>query len=1448
MEEIAALLSSSTTKQRLAGITGLLAQLRRQKGVVEPSATLITHILQCLRDHNSKITMGALEILELLLAHVSENTLPRSSWKLLWLSLMERLGDNKLPVREKAVHVIVEVSIVLDVSLVLEKLQLCMKHKNWRTREQSLHAIWRCLEKHKLFKEKQDELLDDVLKLLEDSSKDVRNAAMTTLEKFYVYIGPSLLTDLQDKSIRAGHMATLEERFEQIPLYSQSSRSCASVAQSHDNASTSSSVAAPGVGLPETLSSMLSSYDLQASSSSSSSVARYLESVRNRTFNEAKAAAVSADGERSSSQEFSASNKVAQGCSSFETNSDDISDKEIQKQIGMIFDKLQLDNDWDKRVVGLKSLQELTNRCAKASNRRTAISSLSRGLRLIRERLCQQVIDLRSSVSREACETIQTLAKTLRDEFNAHAEICLGNLLKSTYVTIQVISTAADATIQTMIKSTSNGYARVIPKLVECAKSRNHVLRYNAVCYLTLALQQWSISFLSKHSDIFVPIMPVILRDALGDVRAQSRKCYWSFHHLFPNEAESIFARLDGSTQKKIKDDTSRYTAKAARQTDYSSLDTAVSQNNEVELARFRSTNASQPPVSTSAPANLMTFSDNQPRGLTSEEAATEKLPRRVLGGSSSENGLDGAEDSTQTSRMLAQRPMRVGLAARPKPLVSQDVLGVNETKKSAAMGPVRVRNAPNLLPIRHATDESIDTSRQEFSTTGQYTNSKPVSKVQRVQRAVEAHAPASMEIDESEVAGPKRLPIASMPSLTASNALSSKTNIVSRGDSGDNKQMRVAPVKMSETSNIALLPDTDQLEEALRNFESRSWSTRLEAAEYIGKLIQKRDDQIANVTSGDRKVDGRIMVAFIKHLGDAHYRVAQGVLKNFLPLLKLLNSTQLLLPHLKTILPKLFQKFVDTKESIRMVAKENLEHIASTVDSSSLTAVVISMLGDGSNMKVKAAMCHYLRELLPKAEGYMKNGANNSHMRSFLLKIALLVDADVPVSVSSACGELVSVSAQHYSLEMEAALGLLPPSKRLVVAKILKSKKIVLGNIVFHKPPLSSAPQSTQSQDVDSDTQNTEHAASKPERSRKRPKSPNMGSFGSARQNSQKRINTTSKSGTEDQNIDVQTTDPAGSQQTREEVVKAASSQRSLLSCALPSPSAAFVDKNRNQVVEDMLDILEQTNTSEMEVKHALYKTLHGIKITSSETWDRCFQRLLLLLLDGAIEKNINALKVLQTLVLAQPCRAQVFSKLLLERLIDALGDQSDVASHLIERILHDVVSKAKDYEQILSILITLLSSKSPPVLQVILRLVTLCLQQCEQCNSTYVFEETVCDPHLKRLVLKSTNLSLRSVATVEETCVYSVYPNNDHKTLYEAKAKVTAFVPLLNRKLETFSVSRGAETAAKGIRAVEEICSDIFQGTFQPVFCETAQEDSMAIKTTEEIAALVVKWTEKK
>ncbi|GMF45821.1 unnamed protein product [Phytophthora fragariaefolia] len=951
----------------------------------------------------------------------------------------------------------------------------------------------------------------------------------------------------------------LTDKFERIPIRGEGSRAAThSSSPSYEDRSNLdyNDVPASTDTVPDKLSSILSSYDLQVSSSSSS-MARYLASVRSRTLNEANGAAgVSGDGNLSPSQASSTSSQVVQEFShpsAFGSTSDYISEKEVQKQLGVIYDRLHLDNNWDKRVEGLKMLQKLAKRCGNASNSGIVLPFLSQGLRVIRERLCQQVSDLRSSVSREACQTIQTLANNLRDEFNTHAEICLGNLLKATY-----------------------------------------------------------------------------------------------------DEANGVFDRLDGSTQKNLKDDPSKFAAKTARRTDYSSMEASASQGTEVVWSALRTATTAQPSSVASNALSSVTFSGEQPavqRILSSGElVGSEKLPRRVLGGSSSSTGVDTTEDSSQPSRMLSQGPMRVG---RTKAPVSKDATALaNEKKKNGPAGPLRVWNAPQKSSqLPHTTVENLYTSRQEPSTAGFHTSSKnSASKAQRVQRAAEAQAPVPMDIDEAEPSGPKRLPIASMPSPTAS-ASSSRTNNSSKGDSIDVKPKvpRTVPSKPLERPKVAELPVLDDLEEALRNIESSSWSTRLEAADSIGKTLQKCLSQAGSGAGRDCKVDGRILMAFIKHLSDAHYRVSQGVLKNFLPLLKLSNESQRLLPHLKTVLPKLFQKYIDTKESIRVIAKENLDYIASATDCSTLASLVISMLGDGSNMKAKVAMCHYLRDLLPGAGEYMKHGNNYSHMRSFLLKIALLMDTDVPVSVSSACGELVSIAAQLYGPEMEIALGLLPPSKRLVVSKVLKAKKIILNFSNSHRPPLSTtaAPHSARSRDGDCDNQDMELSAPKPERSRKRPESPSVSSSSSARQSSLKRINTTAQV-ISPAAVDNQTGDRSRRRTpvkgSDELTTKDERSESPALSTTGFTSSTTAMDRCGAQL-DDILLLLEQNNLSSAEMKNALYQ-----------------------------------------------------------------------ARHLMERILQNLVSFNSDHQQTLATLVSLVPRVEPPALQVALRLVNVCLQSCER------------------------------------------------------------------------------------------------------------------------------------
>ncbi|RLN93576.1 hypothetical protein BBJ28_00025323 [Nothophytophthora sp. Chile5] len=604
-------------------------------------------------------------------------------------------------------------------------------------------------------------------------------------------------------------------------------------------------------------------------------------------------------------------------------------------------------------------------------------------------------------------------------------------------------------------------------------------------------------------------------------------------------------------------------------------------------------------------------------------------------------------------------------------------------------------RRAPKTSMTAKTSAENVFSTRQEPSNAGFHSSSHTGTAAIRAQR-VQLAAETEMEVDEDSN-GSKR---SAQPSTSSEKATDS-TAIDLTTDATASKPKSTAPTTVKPTERPQ--PTQDRLEEALRHMESSSWATRLAAVEYLGKGLDQ-----SSKGGKSEKVDDRIAATFIKHLGDPHYRVAQGVLKHFLPLLKLSTERQQIVPHLKAILPKLFQKFVDTKESIRAIAKENLEYVASAVENSVLTGLVIPMLGDGSNMKVKAAMCHYLRELLPGAAGYMKQGTNTSHMRSFLLKIALLVDAEVPVSVASACGELLTVAARLYGPEMDTALSLLPPSKRVVVSKVLKTRRIVL-NVSSQRPP-TSVPRSTRSRNGDSEPQNMDTTAEKPERSRKRPESPNANASSPA-PSSQKRINTTAQNSENypEQWRNLVVANPVD-ELTGNTALLSTAAFSSALFASIPS------SEQRSTPFEDVLEVLEQNNASESERKSALYKTFHLIETGSKDLWDQYFDRLLLLLLEAATDKDVHALKVLQRLVEAQVSRTQECFDLVLTRLLVSVGDQVDVARHLMERILRDLVGSASDQQQALTTLTPLISSTEPPTLQVVLRLVKVSLEVCER------------------------------------------------------------------------------------------------------------------------------------
>lgn len=95
---------------------------------------------------------------------------------------------------------------------------------------------------------------------------------------------------------------------------------------------------------------------------------------------------------------------------------------------------------------------------------------------------------------------------------------------------------------------------------------------------------------------------------------------------------------------------------------------------------------------------------------------------------------------------------------------------------------------------------------------------------------------------------------------------------------------------------------------------------------------------------------------------------------------------------------------------------------------------------------------------------------------------------------------------------------------------------------------------------------------------------------------------------------------------------------------------------------------------------------------------------------------------------------------------------------------------------------------------------------------QSCFVAECSVVDPKSREMLVKSSNLSGASLMVIEETCRYSASPAAPTKaTLYKQEAKITAFLPFLAGKFESYSFASLQSKSKEGMAVVESLCQKI-------------------------------------
>ena len=138
------------------------------------------------------------------------------------------------------------------------------------------------------------------------------------------------------------------------------------------------------------------------------------------------------------------------------SNSSNQIEKEIMNYISNIISNLSKSDDWEMRIKALVDLQSLVISII------GDIYKIDLFINIIRENIdifTSQILDLRSSVCKEACRTVAIISKccSISTSFYILVDIFVPIILRLVSVKTQVMATAADRSIRIIITSTSIG-------------------------------------------------------------------------------------------------------------------------------------------------------------------------------------------------------------------------------------------------------------------------------------------------------------------------------------------------------------------------------------------------------------------------------------------------------------------------------------------------------------------------------------------------------------------------------------------------------------------------------------------------------------------------------------------------------------------------------------------------------------------------------------------------------------------------------------------------------------------------------------------------------------------------------------------------------------------------------------------------------------------------------
>ncbi|KAG8489060.1 hypothetical protein CXB51_017048 [Gossypium anomalum] len=980
MEEALELARAKDTKERMAAVERLYHLLEGSRKSLTSSevTSLVDCCMDLLNDNNFRVSQGALQALASA-AVLSVDHL-KLHFNALVPAVVERLGDAKQPVRDAARRLLLTLMEVSSPTIIVEREgSYGWTHRSWRVREEFARTVTSAIS---LFTSTelplQRAILPPILQMLHDANPSVREAAILCIEEMYMQAGTQFRDELHRHQLPASMVRDINARLEKTEMQVRPSNGTLGGLAAGDRK--------PVV------------YNVKKSSPRGKSSSRETSLL---------------GGEIDVTEKSIDPIKVN-------------SDKELIREFEKIASTLMPEKDWSIRIAAMQRVEGLVSGGA-------ADYPCFRGLlKQLVGPLSTQLSDRRSSIVKQlrfcnfllwslsvppsmACYLLCFLSKEFLGEFESCAEMFIPVLFKLVVITVLVIAESADNCIKMMLHNCK--VARVLPRIADCAKNdRNAVLRARCCEYALLILEHWpDAPEIQRSADLYEDLIRCCVADAISEVRSTARMCYRMFTKTWPDRSHRLFSSFDPAIQRIINEEDGgmhrRHASPSLRDrnvkmsfTSQTSATLNVPGYGTSAIVAMDRTSSLSSGTSLSSGLN---FSQSKPIGKGAEhtlESVLHASKQKVSAIESMLRGLDISEKQRLTSLALGVDPPSFRDPPFPAAVSASNSLTSSLGLESitSTVGKSGNHNG-GLIMSDIITQTSKDSGKLSYRS-NVATESFPVLSSYSPRRAAVRPDRGSIE-DNSDIREAGRFikphidrQYFDMPYRDVNSRHSQNNNIPNfrRPLSRKHVSGRISAERrksfddnqpsLGEMSNYVDGPAslTEALSEGLS--PSADWCARAAAFMYLRSLLQQGPKGVLEVNQNFMKV----MKLFFQHLDDPHHKVAQAALSTLADIIP--SCRKPFESYMERILPHVFSRLIDPKESVRQPCSTTLGIVSKTYSIDSLLPALLRSLDEQRSPKAKLAVIEFSISSFNKHATSSEGSSNIGILMLWLAKLKPLV------------------------------------------------------------------------------------------------------------------------------------------------------------------------------------------------------------------------------------------------------------------------------------------------------------------------------------------------------------------------------------------------------------------------------------------------------------------------